>query len=191
MATMTAPNIGERLEQARREAADLRTKLDQAEGELAQAVEGKDYGRADELKRRADDLRPHVLLAEASVTSLQNAANALEEHRQRENAAAIEKERQERYEAARATFVAVEREAIAEAERLFEESKATIAAARESLQAALAAEGRAGQARRDAYQAAVDAGFEQPSMYGPTAPNWVRARVDADELLAGILRRTT
>ncbi|MFF2933536.1 hypothetical protein [Streptomyces mirabilis] len=188
MATMTAPDISAQLEQARREAADLRSKLNQAEGELAQAVEARDYGRADKLKQRAADLRPHVLLAEANAKALQDAASALEEHRRQENAAEIERERQERYEAACAQYAEVERESIAEADRLFSEAKDRIAEARQSLQAALVAEGRAGQARRDTHQAAVEAGLEQPRMYGPAAPNRVRAHIDASELLAGILR---
>jgi hypothetical protein len=190
MATKTAPDINGQLEQAQREARELRTRLDQFTGELAQAVEAKDYGRADELKRQADDLRPHVLLAEANTKALQDAASALDEHRRQENAVAIEKERQERYEAARAEHTAAEREAVTEAERLLEETKARIAAARESLQAALAAEARAGQARRSGHQAAIDAGLEQPSMYGVAVPNRVRAHIDADELLAAVLRST-
>ncbi|NUR02555.1 MAG: hypothetical protein HOY79_40285 [Streptomyces sp.] len=190
MATMTATDISEQLGKARREAADLRMQLDQAEGELAQAVEAKDYSRADELKRRADDLRPHVLLAESSVTALQDAAAALDEHHRKEHATALEKERQERFGALRDAAAAAEREAVDEAERFLTETKAHIAAAAESLRAALGAEARAGLARREGQQAAIDAGWEQPSMY-VSVPNRVQAHIDTDQLLAEILRRTT
>ncbi|MEU2859907.1 hypothetical protein ABZ672_16210 [Streptomyces mirabilis] len=189
MATTTAaPDITGRIEQAQREAVRLRGDLERAEGELAQALDAKDYRAAEKAKHRADDLRPHALLAEANVKALQDAASALDAHHRQENAVAIEKERQERYEAARAVHAVAEKEAIEEAERFLAETKASIAAARESLQAALAAEARAGQARRSSSQAAIDAGLEQPSMYGPSVPNRVRAHIDASQLLAEILR---
>lgn len=190
MATVTAKDIAAQLERAQREAGELGTELARLVGETEQAVEAKDYGRAAELKRQADELRPRAMLAQGQVEALRQTVNALEEHRRQENAAEIERERQERYQAAVAEYAAVERDSIAEAGRLFDEAQARISEARETLQAALAAEARAGQARREAHQSAVEAGVEQPRMYGPAAPNYVRARIDADQVLTEVLRRT-
>ncbi|MEV7387193.1 UvrB/UvrC motif-containing protein [Streptomyces sp. NPDC091215] len=190
MATLTTADIRTQLEQAQRSAGELGTELARLTGEMDQAVEAKDYKRAAQLKQQADELRPRAMLAQSQVQALQQTLDGLQEHHRQENAAEIERERMERYEAVRAQHVAAEQEALAESQRLLEQTKADIATAGESLQAALAAEARAYQARQDAYQAAVEAGLEQPSVYGPAAPNWVRARVDADQLLAALLRRT-
>lgn len=190
MATMTAPDIAGQLEQAQREARGLRTDLDRAEGELAQAVEAKDYRTADELKQRAADLRPHVLLAEASVDALRKAQDALQEHACQERATAVEKERQEQAQAAHAAATAQEKEAVGEAGRLLAEAKEHVGAARQSLRAALAAESRAGHFAQQAYQAAVDAGWQEPSAFGVGAPNHVEAAIDSVPLLRQILQAT-
>jgi len=191
MAAVTAQDIAAQLAQAQRKAGELGQELARLVGEMEQAVEAKDYQRAALLKQQAGELRPRALLAQGQAQALQQTVDALEEHRRQENAAEIERERQERYEAACAQFAVVERESIAEADRLLGEAKARVAEAGQTLQAALAAEARAGQARRDTHQAAVEAGLEQPSVYGPAAPNHVRARIDADQVLTGVLRRAS
>lgn len=188
MATMTTPDIAGQLEKAQREARDLRGELDRFEGELAQAAGAKDYRKADELKQRADDLRPHVLLAEAGAEALRRTQDALREHARQENAAAVEKERQEHAQALHGEAMAGEKQAMAEAQRFLAEANAAVAAAGNALHAGLAAEERAGQHRQAAYQTAVDAGWQEPSTFGIGAPNHVSAAIDLSTVFAQILR---
>ncbi|MET7781506.1 hypothetical protein ABZU94_07240 [Streptomyces mirabilis] len=188
MATTTAPNIGQQLDAAQREAHGLRTELDRAEGELAQALERKDYETAAALKQKADDVRPHVMLAEAQVQALQSTVEALAEHQRRENAAAVEKERQERAQAIQVEAMAAERKALEESARLFDEAKAGVGKLRDLLRSALHVEQQAGHHRQTAYQARIDAGLEEPSMYGVAVPNHVQAGVDESRLLTEIFR---
>ncbi|WP_089105482.1 hypothetical protein [Streptomyces hyaluromycini] len=188
MATRNAPNIGQQLAEAQREARDLRIELDRAEGELAQALEAKDYEAAAALKRKADDVRPHVLLAEAQVSAVQSTVAALAEHQRQENAAAAEKERQERAQAIQAEARAAEQQALEESARLFDEAKAGVGKLRDLLKQALLVEQQAGHHRQTAYQARVDVGLEAPSMYGISRPNYVQAGVDESRLLTDIFR---
>ncbi|MFF7158122.1 hypothetical protein [Streptomyces sp. NPDC008139] len=188
MTVMTAPGITEQLAQAQLDSGRLRTELGQALGELAQAVEAKDYERAAGLKARADELRPSALLAEHQVTALQQTVQALREHEARENAEAIEKERRERGEAAWAAATAAENEAVGESRRLFDEAQAALSAVKKSLSAALAAESVAGQHRQAAEQAMVDAGVREPSRFPVTSPNYVRSRVEESQMLGELLR---
>lgn len=188
MATMTAPNISEQLTQAQREATRLRTDLDRAEGELVQAVEAKNYRTADELKQRAAELRPHVLLAEANVEALHKTQAALQEHARQENAAAVEKERQERARAIHAEAAAAEKQALAEAQRFLEEAQAAVATVANALRAGLAAEATAGHHRQAAYQAGLDAGWHEASTYGAGAPNYVQSAIDLSQAFTQILR---
>lgn len=191
MATMTAQDIAGQLERAQREAAQLRTDLDQAEGELAQAVEAKDYRAADKLKQRAADLRPHVLLAEANVEAFRKTQDALQEHARQENAAAVAKERQEQAQAVQVEARAAEKQAMAESQRFLDKANEAIAAAGAALRAGLAADSAALQHRQTAYQAAVDAGWQEASVYGPSAPNLVGAAIDLSPLFTQILRSTS
>jgi hypothetical protein len=190
MTTMTAPDIAGQLEQAQREATRLRTDFDRAEGELAQAIEAKDYGTAAELKQRAAELRPHVLLAEANVEAFHKTAEALREHARQENAAQVEKERQERAQAIQVEAMAAEQKALAAAQRFLEEAQAAVATVANALRAGLAAETTAGRHRQTAYQAGVDAGWQEPSIYGAGAPNHVGAAIDLSPMFTEILRGT-
>lgn len=186
--TRTPLNMNDQLAEAQTQARQLREELDVTESELAQALEATDYRAADAAKQRAEDLRPHVLLAEANVAALTNAVNALQEHVRQGQATAVEQARQERLTAAHAAVHATEREAIEASERLLAEARASVNAAQATLRAALAAEQDAGTARVQAHQIAVEAGWEQPSAFGVSEPNLVKATLEASALLTQIFR---
>lgn len=185
---MTAPDIAEQLEQAQREARRLRTDLDRAEGELAQAIEAKNYLKADELTQLAAELRPHVLLAEAQVTAHRNVTQALAEHRRQEQAEAVEKQRQEQARASQQQTIQEEQAAIAESTQLLSEALAMLVSGRKLLRAAQAAEQRAGNARVMGEQIAVDAGWREQAMWGAGLPNAVEAAITDRPILGDLLR---
>src|SRR4051812_27871883 len=96
MTALTATDIAANLQQAEREAGDLGTALARLTGELDQAAQAKDFARAAELKRQADELRPRAMLAHGQAQALRQTLEGLQEHARQEHAAQFEKERQER-----------------------------------------------------------------------------------------------
>lgn len=188
--TMTRTDVHTQLETARRSAASQRSELTQVETELAQAAEALDYGRANTLKQRADELRPTVLLAENSITALEATVKALADHDAQARKVQIDQERQARAEAARAAGMAEERDAIAECGRLVAQAREHVTAAGEALRAGLAAQDRAGQARLAVYAAEVEGGWQEPGAFIST-PNHVSAVVEADPVLTAVFRSTS
>ncbi|MFI2202662.1 hypothetical protein ACH47Z_18155 [Streptomyces sp. NPDC020192] len=186
--TLTAADIAGQLEQAQREAGELGTELARLMGELEQAAAAKDYGRAAELKQQADALRPRAMLAQSQAVAIRQTLDGLQEHARQEHAAQIEEERQERAREAHAVATASEKAAVAESERLLAQVKERLADVRQSLRAALAAEATAGQFRQEAYQIAVDAGWQEPSAFGVARPNAVEAAIDFRPLLRAVLQ---
>ncbi|MEY2243190.1 hypothetical protein AB8A21_09640 [Streptomyces sp. BF23-18] len=190
MAALTATDLKAQLEQAQRDAGDLGTELARLTGELDQAAEAKDYGRAAELKRQADELRPRALLAQGQAQAIRQTLGNLREHARQERAAQVEEERQERARKAHGAAMASEKAAAAESERLLGEARQYVRAAREALRQALAAEGTAGDYRQEARQAEVDAGWQEPSAFGVSRPNTVQASIEGSALLTAIQRST-
>lgn len=190
MSTMTHTplDLNTQLTRAQEQARQLREVLAIAESDLGVALEAVDYAAADEAKRRADEIRPHLLLAEANVTACTAAMDALAKHQREEQATVLEKDRQERAQAQHAAVMAVEREAVEDSLRLFAEAKAAMGAARNAIKAALAAESAANQARQDAQAISVDAGWSEPMVFGVAGPNFVRAHTEESRLLIELLR---
>ena len=188
MAALTTADLKAQLEQAQREAGDLGTELARLTGELDQAAEAKDFARAAELKRQADELRPRAMLAQSQAQAIRQTLDGLQEHDRQERAVQIEEERQERAREAHAAAMASEKTATDESKRLFGRAREQLKAAQESLRQALAAERTAGDFRQQADQVEVDAGWHEPSAFGVARPNFVEASIDESALLTAVLR---
>lgn len=191
MTTMTAPDIPTQLAEARRSAQELRTEFDRADGELRQAVEALDYGTANALKRRTDELRPALILADNHVLALEATAKALADHEAQLHAAEREKARQDACDVAVAEAMAGEQAATEEAAKLLAEANEALRTVAAKLRAATAAEGTAGHYRQAAHQAQVDAGRQQHSPFGLAMPNRVRCAIDESRVFPEILRTTS
>ncbi|MEV5940306.1 hypothetical protein [Streptomyces sp. NPDC051994] len=187
-ATITAPDIRQQLEGARREATKLRTELDRVEGELAQAAEAHDYGRAGGLQERADGLRPGVLYAEAQVRALQDAVQGLRDHEAERQAAAVAKELQERCDAIVSQSLAEEKAVVAQVRRLVADAQESLRMAASKLREALAVETRVGELRQVVARAEIEAGRREPSLYGPVGSNWVESAIADSAAFREILR---
>ncbi|MEU5633528.1 hypothetical protein ACH47C_26910 [Streptomyces rishiriensis] len=190
MATLTAAGLKAQLEQAQREAGELGTELARLTGELDQAAQAKDFGRAAGLKRQADELRPRAMLAQSQAQAIHLTLEGLQEHARQETAAQAETERQERAREAHAAAAASEKAAVAESERLLAQAREQMNNARESLRLALAAEQSAGEFRQEAHQVEVGAGWQEPSAFGVSRPNFVEASIEGSVLLLAVLRST-
>lgn len=190
MATLTAADLNTQLGLAEQEAGDLGTELARLTGELDQAAQAKDFGRAAELKQQADELRPRAMLAQGQAQAIRQTLEGIEEHARQEGAAQAEKERQERAQAAHAAAATAEKAAIAESGRLLAQAKQQLADAQQSLRAALAVEATAGEHRQEGYQVGVGAGWQEPSAFGVSRPNLVEASIEGSALLLAVLRST-
>lgn len=185
MATLT---LNERLAEAQREATDLRTQLANAEHDLNQALEEKDYAAAERLKHKADELRQPVLIAEAHARALTEGVQELERHRAEEQRAAAERERREQADVQYHRARQAEAEAMEDVNRYLAELPAAYTALRQVMQAAIEAEQRWGNARREAHAAGVTAGHIDPGLPVPPRPNLATVKIEHHQLLAEIWR---
>jgi hypothetical protein len=185
--TLTPPDLPGKLAEAQAAAEKLRRELNTHESELAKALEREDYPDADRAKILAAGVRPHLALAEAQVRALQDAMAALDAQRQAEQAAA---QRQAMEAQARANLehaMEADREASEQVQRHWAEAMAGLAAVKESLMRAQAADQAQTGARQSAHQALVDLGEREPSRY-ISGPNFATARIERSHLLTELLR---
>ncbi|MHA6762065.1 hypothetical protein [Streptacidiphilus sp. PAMC 29251] len=185
-ATRTAPDLNGKLADAAAQAEQLRTELNTAEADLAQALERQDYPAAESAKERTEAAWPHLALAEATRTALTAALHALDAHRRDAQAAASQLARDEAAQQAANSSRAAEQEARENSERHLAEALAGIEAVRGSLTLAKLADQQGYAARQTAAQALADL---NGTAAGPVvAPSWAGARIDRSELLTAILR---
>lgn len=186
--TRQAPDIPALLAAARRDAEGLRAELAHAEQEMQQALERQDFKAADKAKAKADAVRPHVMVAEGHVTALQQAADALEDHRRQEQEATEQRARREQAQGLMEAAQRREAEALEEMQRMLAEIKPAILAVRHLYQAALAAQDAATQARVDAHHTGITAGHIDPTVAVPVGPNQASVLPDWMPALREILR---
>ncbi|MFE6849117.1 hypothetical protein [Streptomyces sp. NPDC057686] len=129
-----------------------------------------------------------MLLAEAQVTAYEAAARVLNEHQERENAAALQQERQEHAEAARAEAMTGEREAHAEAQKHLEAAQNAVEEAGAALRRAFAAEARETGFRQEIHRIEVGAGLAAPSAFGVIEVQNVQPAIDLSPVLTAIRR---
>jgi chromosome segregation ATPase len=185
--TRTAPDLNGRLVDARAETQALRTELNAAEADLAQALERGDYLDAESAKGRVQAVRPHLALAEATENALTGALHALDAHRRDEQAAAQRQAREEAAQQALNEAMAAEAEARETSERHLAEALAGVDAVRGSLTLAKQAEQQGNAARHAAAQARADLDGTSQAPY-VASPNWASSRIDRSELLTAIYR---
>ncbi|MDU8998204.1 hypothetical protein [Streptomyces mirabilis] len=185
---MAGPTLNERLAEAQREATGLRAQLENAEVELANALEDQDYATAERIKKTADELRQPVLIAEAHVKALIAGVQELEAHRAAEQRASQLRDQQE--QARRQFEEATAREAAAmdEMDQHLAQLKAAYAALRQIVGDAIAAQQRAGQARLDAHSTGVAAGIWAQDSARPSLPNRATAYIDYSPVLMQIMQ---
>ncbi|MFK0217756.1 hypothetical protein ACIQWN_06115 [Streptomyces vinaceus] len=188
MATDTAVHPAEALETARAEAKRLRAELASHESTLTQALEAKDYRRAEDAQQKANALRPAVLLAEAQVSAFQAASHALQAHRDAESAAARQREAEEHADAQLAQAAAGEREAHNLAEAYLEAAREAIADAAAALRKAFEAERRESECRRSIHEIEVSAGRADRAGFTNFEVNNVQPVVDLSPALTAIQR---
>ncbi|TKA13193.1 hypothetical protein [Actinacidiphila oryziradicis] len=187
-ATRTAPDLNGKLVEARSEAETIRGELSQAEADLAAALEVQDFRSAEEAKGRADAVRPHLALAEATERALGEAVHALGAHQRAEAETAARQAREEASRATLAAAMAAEREAEETARRCLAEALAGVDAVRDSLTAAKAAEVAGGDARQAANEARAELEGTAPSPHR-VMPSWASSRIERSELLTAIYHR--
>jgi hypothetical protein len=180
--------LTERLDQARREAGDLRDQLAVADSELNEALERRDYAAAEGLKLAADALRQPLYISAATVTALEAAVKQLADHEAEQQRAAFERDRRD--QAAAQHLQAREREAEAEEDlsRFLAEVPAAWGALADAMLSAIDAEQRVAQARRDAHSTGIVAGHFDPGLPVPVGPNRASARFESNRCLVEILR---
>ncbi|MFI1148702.1 hypothetical protein [Streptomyces sp. NPDC020817] len=188
MATKSETHPAEALAEARRKAGELRAQLAGLENDLAQALETRDYRAAENAQTAANGMRPAVLLAEAQVAAYEAATKALSEHQERENAAALQQEKQERAEAARAEAMAGERDAHAEAQKHLEAAQKAVEEAGAALRRAFAAEARETGFRQEIHRIEVEAGWVEPAAFGVGGAQTVQPVIDLSPVLTAIRR---
>lgn len=184
--TRPAPNLQEKLTAAQREADELARELADAESAVALAVEEQRFADAEKAKATADAVRPHLALAQASVTALRQAAHDLDAHRR--DAERAEQERIQREQAQQQMEEAAGRMRAAEddVQRLLAEIGPALDAVRQIMHEAVLAEQRLGQARADGHTAGVAAGHVDPALPLPYPPRSVQSRLERDRLLYAI-----
>lgn len=184
------PDLTAQLGQAQEKARRLREAATIAENKFRTAITEERFTDAETLKSGIQPAHAEALLAEAHARAI---ADVLEQARREHD----ERERAE--EAARAVEVAREGHARAvEAEQAamdtiqahWAEAMAGIDAVRESLRAAVAAEGTALQARSEAFSCLVTLGEREPGTR-ITGPNYASARIAASRVLDHIYRGLT
>lgn len=185
---MAALTLNDRLAEARKEAAGLRERLAHAESDLAIALEDQDYAAAEGLKKTADELRQPVLIAEAHVKALLEGVQELEAHRQAEQRAAQERDRREQGQRQFEEATAREAAAMDEMDENLAQLRAAYGALRQIAGDAIGAQERAGQARREAHTAGINAGIWPPDMAPPAMPNRATAYLDYSPILLQIMR---
>lgn len=186
--TRTDVHPAEALGPAKETATQLRAQLSALESDLAQALEAKDFGRAEKAQQGANGLRPAVLLAEAHATALGAAVAALRAHDEQENATAVQRDREARAETDRAAAMASEREAHADAQRHLEAAQAAVKEAAASLRQAFAAEARETGFRQEINRIEVEAGWVEPSAFGVSPAQHIGPVIDLDPVLIAIRR---
>lgn len=186
-ATRTPPDLNGKLVDARSEAEALRGELTAAEADLAAAIEEQRFADAEEAKGRADAVRPHLALAEATERALGEAVHALGAHQRAAAEAAAQQARDEASMATLDAAMAAEREAEETARRCLAEALAGIDAVRESLTAAKAAELAGADARQAVNQARAD--LEGTAPLHRVMPNWASGRIERSEILTAIYHR--
>lgn len=186
--TRPAPNISERLTEAQREVTALAKELAEAEADLAQAIEEQRFTDAEAAKARADEVRPHLALATASVNALRQAADDLDVHRREAERAERERLQREQAEAQMQDARERMRAAQDDVQRLLAEIPAGLDAVRQAIHEALLAEQRLGNAQQDFHTAGIGAGHTDPNTAAPYPPQSVRVRLERDQLLNAIYR---
>ena len=187
--TMPAQTLDQKLAEATREADALRDQLAAADHELAQALENRQYGDATEgLRHAADALRQSLYIADATVSGLQAAVQQLADHRAEQQRAQQARDRKD--QALGQYDQAKEREAQAEEDldRFIAEIAPSWGALADTMAAAIDAERRITQARRDAHETGKVAGHFHPDSPIPVGPNRASARIEANRVLVEILR---
>ncbi|MFE3580558.1 hypothetical protein [Streptomyces vinaceus] len=188
MATDAAVHPAEALETARAEAKRLRNQLASHESALTEALEAKDYRRAEDIQQQANALRPAVLLAEAQVSAFQAASDALQAHREAETAAARQRAAEERADAQLAEAAAGEREAHEEAAAHLQAARDAITGAAAALRRAFEAELRESEYRRNIHEIEVSVGRAERAGFNGFEVNNVKVAVDLSPALTAILR---
>lgn len=186
--TRPAPNIPEKLAEARREADELARQLAQAEADVALAVEEQRFADAEQAKARADGIRPHAALAQATVSALKQAADELDAHRREAERAEQERLQREQADAQHQDAKARRDAAQEDVQRLLAEIPAALDAVRAVIQEALMAEERLRNAQGDWHTSGIAAGHIDPTSPAPYPAQNVRARVERSQLLNAIYR---
>lgn len=189
--TATAPTLNERLDAAREVEDKARQRLAKAEPALLAAVDGGEYGLAEQLKIERDTAREEHLIAAAHVSALEAGVQDIEQQRARDRQAQAE---YERIEEAKARFgLAQAREA-----QIHDELQERIAqidpayeALRRVMQEAVDADHRLGVVRNEMHQLSKSAGWVDPTMPGPPPANYARTVIDSSLLLSQIFRMPT
>jgi hypothetical protein len=154
--------LDEQLAAAREEAAKTNERLVTLDHQLTVAVEAQDFAEAERLKGLLPDARLAHMLAEGAAASFENAlAQFAEADAERERQAAEAEHRRQAAEQRDAAAV-VEREAMAEMQRHLADVDPSLAAVRETLRLALAAEARVTHARDEVHRARVTLGEVEP-----------------------------
>jgi DNA repair exonuclease SbcCD ATPase subunit len=165
MPTTTAPTLADRLVKAQRAEQPLRERVTGLEVELAQAVEARDYSRADRAQQDLGPAREQLAIAAAEVASLQQAAAAIDEQRAKDAQAIAEAQRQDQLRQQHAEVEARAKQFRAEARRRHEKIRAAIVEAREGIGSAIAAERAELGARAEARQLLEALGVIEPGGY--------------------------
>lgn len=182
---MSSDKLTAQQQAADAEANRLAEEMNNLEYELKMAIGAEDFTRAEELKGKLPDVRAAYALAKATATAT---AQVLSEMAEAEAARNREHQLEVQRAAAREQYdqaCATEQEAMAEVRRHWADVEPTLAAARESMRAAVTAESRVAQAQRDAYSARVALGEVEPSMHVSTW-YYATAKIQESRLLSDI-----
>jgi chromosome segregation ATPase len=187
--TSAGTTLEQKLAEATREADSLRDQLAAVDSELNQALEDRRYGDETEgLKHDADALRQSLYIADATVTALQAAVQQLADHQAAQQRAAFERDRKD--QALGQYDQAKQREAAAEEglDRFMAEIAPSWGALADTMIAAIDAERRITQARRDAHETGKVAGHFHPDSPIPAGVNRASALIENNRVLVEVLR---
>lgn len=169
-------DLGQRLQLARKEEAPLREQVGRLESDLTLAVAESRYADADRLQAELVPARQEAAIASATVKALTEAQGVIDAQRA---ADAQEVNLQRQRDEARAgieIYMAEEARQLDEVDRHIAAANAGLAAVRQSLQQAVAAEQAAGSARQQAHNCFVAMGEREPTRVG--RPNRAAILVD-------------
>jgi hypothetical protein len=181
-------DLATRLQEARAAEEPLRGRLNAAEAALRDALDRNDYGAAGEAQQAIEPARQELAIASATTTALEQAAGVIAQQRQADLSAIQDQQRRDQAHTLREQAVQRERDAVEEGHRLLAAAHAGIAAVHDHLVAAVQLEYVAGQAKQEAYSAAVTLG-ELPGGAFVSRPNYASSPIERDELLRLIYAR--